>query len=104
MPTREDYTGALAALVRLQHVFKMTTDEMYHGLYLGFQGPSLQPDDVYEIGRQAFMEGYLDVSNMAGKLNNSKFLHSTNFSHILDQSQKLNRCTNFNQNWTIFEK
>ena len=62
IPSKDDYAGSLSALIRLQHVYKMSVDEMYNGLYLGFQGPSLQPEDVYDIGRQAFIDGYLEVS------------------------------------------
>ncbi|KAL8601869.1 hypothetical protein ACOMHN_020604 [Nucella lapillus] len=62
LPKLEDYHGACSALVRLQRVYRLRVDDMYVGNYSGYQGPALHPDDAYEIGRQAFMDGFLQES------------------------------------------
>lgn len=35
---------------------------MYIGNYSGFLGPPLEPTDAYQVGRQAFIDGYLTES------------------------------------------
>ncbi|KAK7487666.1 hypothetical protein BaRGS_00021085, partial [Batillaria attramentaria] len=62
LPTNDDFQGACTALVRLQRVYKLDVQDMYAGNYAGYQGPPLDPEDTFEVGRQAFMDGYLNES------------------------------------------
>nr|KAG5712229.1 hypothetical protein BaRGS_014579 [Batillaria attramentaria] len=57
VPVFKDFEGALSALVRLHHIYRLNASDMYDGNYLGYQGPRLEPDDAFEVGRQAFVDG-----------------------------------------------
>lgn len=62
LPTNDDFQGACTALVRLQRVYKLHVQDMYEGNYAGHYGPPLHPEDTFEVGRQAFMDGFLNES------------------------------------------
>ncbi|KAK7504596.1 hypothetical protein BaRGS_00004082, partial [Batillaria attramentaria] len=62
LPTEEDFVGALSALVRLQYVYRLNVSDMYDGDYLGYLGPRLEPQDAFQLGRQAFIDGLLEQS------------------------------------------
>ncbi|KAK7504597.1 hypothetical protein BaRGS_00004083, partial [Batillaria attramentaria] len=62
LPTEEDFVGAQSALVRLQYVYRLNVSDMYNGDYLGYLGPRLEPQDAFELGRQAFIDGFLEQS------------------------------------------
>ena len=59
LPTENDYQGSLSSLIRLQRVYTLSVQHMYAGNYSGYEGPALQPEDAFLLGRQAFMDGYL---------------------------------------------
>ncbi|PVD36758.1 hypothetical protein C0Q70_03748 [Pomacea canaliculata] len=62
LPVRADYEGAMSAIVRLQRLYRMQVPDIYSGNYLGYLGPPLGPTDAFEVGRQAFVDGYLAES------------------------------------------
>ncbi|KAL8581826.1 hypothetical protein ACOMHN_010200 [Nucella lapillus] len=62
LPTPEDLKGACSAIIRLQRVYRLRVDDMYRGNYSGYFGPPLEPLDAFEIGRQAFVDGFLSES------------------------------------------
>lgn len=62
LPVRADYEGAMAAIVRLQRLYRLQVPDIYSGNYLGYLGPPLGPTDAFEVGRQAFVDGYLAES------------------------------------------
>ena len=37
----------------------LSVQHMYAGNYSGYEGPALQPEDAFLLGRQAFVDGYL---------------------------------------------
>ena len=59
LPTEDDYRGSLSSLIRLQRVYRLSVHHMYAGNYSGYEGPALQLEDTFLLGRQAFMDGYL---------------------------------------------
>ncbi|KAK7093424.1 hypothetical protein V1264_007184 [Littorina saxatilis] len=63
LPTSDDFRGACSAIVRLHRMYKLRVDDMYTGNYSGYLGPRLTPDDAFEIGRQAFVDGFLEESS-----------------------------------------
>ena len=43
-------------------MYKLRAKDMLLGLYRGHQGPALDSEDAFEIGRQAFLDGYTLIS------------------------------------------
>ena len=62
LPSQSDVEGALAAILRLQRVYNISTSQIYAGNYSGYTGPVLSPLDAYEIGKEAFTDGMLAQS------------------------------------------
>ena len=62
LPSQVDVDGALAAILRLQRVYNLSTSQIYAGNYSGYTGPVLSPLDAYAIGREGFTAGMLDQS------------------------------------------
>ncbi|XP_076472641.1 prolyl 4-hydroxylase subunit alpha-1-like [Babylonia areolata] len=62
LPTPDDYRGACSAIIRLQRVYRLRVEDMYRGNYSGYMGPALDPTDAFEIGRQSFVDGFLEES------------------------------------------
>ena len=59
LPSQSDVSGALAAILRLQRVYNLSTEQVYAGNYSGFTGPALSPLDAFRVGQQAFTDGML---------------------------------------------
>ena len=62
IPLESDLEGSLAAILRLQRVYNISTSQIYAGNYSGYIGPTLSPLDAYDIGRRAFVDGMLKQS------------------------------------------
>lgn len=63
LPTDTDYAGACSAIVRLHRVYKLRVSDMFSGNFSGYLGPPLSVDDAFDIGRQAFVDGFLKESS-----------------------------------------
>ncbi|XP_053384823.1 prolyl 4-hydroxylase subunit alpha-1-like isoform X2 [Mercenaria mercenaria] len=54
LPTYEDLTGAVSALLRLQDTYKLETTELARGNVGGVTSPELSAQDCFELGRLSY--------------------------------------------------
>ena len=62
LPSQADVDGAVAAILRLQRVYNLSTPQIYAGNYSGYTGPALSPLVAYVVGGRAFSDGHLEQS------------------------------------------
>ena len=62
LPSQSDVDGAVAAILRLQRMYKLSTSRVYAGDYSGYAGPALSPLIAYALGSRAFTDGMLEQS------------------------------------------